>query len=612
MEVHRLPTPASAEERAAVDALLGSPPAPDAEGGPGRSARGHPQQAREERRLLLPALHAVQDAIGWISAGALGYVCERLRVPPAEAYGVAESYALLSTRERPPRVAHLCDDIVCRNAGAAALTAEVERGLEGDEGATWEPSPCLGVCERAPAALLQIAGGEDRVLAAADAPAVLAGLRGDGGADDAAEAAASAPQTAEPRADGLRLLDRAGLVDPASLEDYRAHGGYEALRVALEGDPQWVIEELIASRLLGRGGAAFPAGRKWADVANAEARPRYIVCNADESEPGTFKDRVLMEHDPFALIEAMTIAGVTTGAEHGYLYIRREYPLATARLDAAIAQAETAGLLGGDVLGSGLRFTIEIRRGAGAYICGEETALFNSIEGYRGEPRNKPPYPTQAGLFGKPTLVNNVETFANVPAIVLEGGAAFSETGTEGSTGTKLFCLAGSVARPGVYEVSFGATLRELIALAGGVEGGGDPKAVLLGGAAGSFVTASQLDLPLTFEDSRAAGVSLGSGAVTVFGESVDLADATRRIAAFFRDESCGQCVPCRIGTVRQEEALHRLANANGNAGEEIAILGDVARAMTDASICGLGQTAGIAVQSAIDLGLLEREGSAP
>ena len=612
MEVHRLPAAASAAERAAVDALIGPPPAADEDADPGRSERGRPQQARDERRLLLPALHAVQDAIGWISAGALGYVCERLRVPPAEAYGVAESYALLSTRERPPRVAHLCDDIVCRNAGADALAAEVARGLEGDEGATWEPSPCLGVCERAPAALLQIAGGEDRVLAAADAPAVIAGLRGDGAGDGSPDAAASAPQTAEPRADGLRLLGRVGLVDPGSLEDYRAHGGYEALRAALERGPRWVIDELIASGLLGRGGAAFPAGRKWADVANAGARPRYVVCNADESEPGTFKDRVLMEYDPFALIEAMTIAGVTTGAERGYLYIRREYPLATARLEAAIAQAEAAGLLGDDVLGSGLRFAIEIRRGAGAYICGEETALFNSIEGYRGEPRNKPPYPTQAGLFGKPTLVNNVETFANVPAIVIEGGAAFAATGTAGSAGTKLFCLAGSVARPGVYEVPFGATVRELIVLAGGVEGGGDPQAVLLGGAAGSFVTAAQLDLPLTFEDARAAGVSLGSGAVTVFGESVDLADATRRIAAFFRDESCGQCVPCRIGTVRQEEALHRLANANGSAAADLDILDDVARAMTDASICGLGQTAGIAVQSAIALGLLEREESAP
>ena len=490
---------ASPAERAAVDALLGPPPATDGDGGPGRSERGRPQQAREERQLLLPALHAVQDAIGWISAGALGYVCERLRVPPAEAYGVAESYALLSTRERPPRVAHLCDDIVCRNAGADALAEEVGRALEGDEGATWEPSPCLGVCERAPAALLQIAGGEDRVLAPASAPAVLGGLRGEATAD-ASDGGRGRLGTADRRAPrgraaaaGPRRPRRPG--QPRRLpRERRLRGAASRARArAAVGDRR--ADRLEAARARRRG---VPAGRKWADVASAEARPRYVVCNADESEPGTFKDRVLMEHDPFALIEAMTIAGVSTGAERGYLYIRREYPLATARLEAAIVQAEAQGLLGDDVMGSGLRFAIEIRRGAGAYICGEETALFNSIEGYRAEPRSKPPYPTQAGLFGKPTLVNNVETLANVPAILLEGGAAFAATGTEDSTGAKLFCLAGSVARPGVYEAPFGATLGDLIALAGGVIGGGEPSAVLLGGAAGSFVTAAQLDLPLT------------------------------------------------------------------------------------------------------------------
>ena len=609
MELHRVRASATAEERSAVDALLG-PPETSLE--LGRSERGRPQQARAQRQLLLPALHAVQDAIGWISEGALGYLCERLQVPPAEAYGVADSYALLATRERPPRVAHLCDDIVCRNAGAPGLAEEVARNLEGNDGATWEPSPCLGQCERAPAALLLHAGGEDRVLAPATAPAVLAGLRGDPLADEGAPASVSAPQTGGPHAGGLRLLRRVGLVDPESLDDYRAHGGYAALRAALQRGPEWVIRELTDSRLLGRGGAAFPTGRKWQDVAHAAASPRYIVCNADESEPGTFKDRVLMEQDPFALIEALTIAGVVTGAERGYLYVRREYPLATARLEGAIAQASARGLLGEDEMGSGQRFEIEIRRGAGAYICGEETALFNSIEGFRGEPRSKPPYPTQAGLFGKPTLVNNVETLVNVLEIVLEGGAAFASIGSEGSTGTKLFCLAGSVARPGVYEVPFGATVRDLIELAGGVAGGGDPAAILLGGAAGVFVGADQLDLPLTFEDTRSAGATLGSGAVTVFGEGVDLGDVVRRIAAFFRDESCGQCVPCRIGTVRQEEALHRLAAANGSASEELVILDDVTRAMTDASICGLGQTAGSAVRSAIALGLLDGEGSAP
>ena len=619
METHRLPAAPSPAERAAVDALLGPPPAPSGggDGGPERSEGGRPRRARERRRLLLPALHAVQDAVGWISAGALGYICERLPAPPAEAYGVAASYALLSTRERPPRVAHICDDIVCRNAGADALAAGAERALGGDGAAACEPSPCLGLCERAPAAFIRIAGGEDAVLAPARAADVAAALRGEGGDGGPAPASAAAPQTAAPRADGLRLLARAGLADPASLDDYRAHGGCEALRAALELGPERMIRELEDSRLLGRGGAAFPAGRKWRDVAHAASPVRYVVCNADESEPGTFKDRVLMEHDPFALVEALTIAGVTTGAERGYLYLRREYPHAAARLESAVAQAGARGLLGADVLGSGKRFEVEIRRGAGAYVCGEETALFNSIEGRRGEPRSKPPWPAQAGLFGRPTLVHNVETLANVPRIALEGGAAFAAGGDGGSTGTKLFCLAGAVARPGVYEVAFGATARDLIALAGGASGGGEPAAVLLGGAAGAFLPPGGLDLPLTFGSAREAGLALGSGAVTVFGAGDDMPGAVRRIAAFFRDESCGQCVPCRIGTVRQEEALHRLAAGTGDAAAELAILGDVGRAMTDASICGLGQTAASAVRSAIDLGLLgrgpaEREGSAP
>ena len=307
----------------------------------------------------------------------------------------------------------------------------------------------------------------------------------------------------------------------------------------------------------------------------------------------------------------MTIAGFVTGAELGYLYVRDEYPLAAARLEAAIAQARAHALLGDDVMGAGFRFDIELRRGAGAYICGEETAQFNSIEGFRGEPRSKPPFPTQAGLFGKPTLVNNVETLVNVLDIVREGGAAYAAIGTggsgsDGSTGTKLFCVAGSVARPGVYEVPFGTTLGALLELAGGTPAGGIA-AILLGGAAGSFVTAEQLDLPLTFEDARRAGVSLGSGAVTVFDGSADLAGTVLRIAAFFRDESCGQCVPCRVGTVRQEEALHRFARSADPASTaaEVALLDDIAAVMTDASICGLGQTAASAVRSALALDLL-------
>ncbi|MFL5670495.1 MAG: NADH-quinone oxidoreductase subunit F, partial [Chloroflexota bacterium] len=396
------------------------------------------------------------------------------------------------------------------------------------------------------------------------------------------------------------LLGRVGVVDPGSLDEYRAHGGYVALTRALEIGPDAVIAEVTASKLMGRGGAAFPTGRKWAAVAAQPAQPHYLVCNADESEPGTFKDRVLLEGDPFATVEAMTIAAFATGASQGYLYIRGEYPEAEASITRAIGAARQAGLLGADIAGSGFDFDIELRRGAGAYICGEETALFESIEGKRGEPRNKPPFPVERGLFGKPTVVNNVETLANIPLIVLKGGEAFARIGTDGSTGPKLFCLSGHVARPGTYEVEFGATLRDLIDLAGGVPGGRAIKTILLGGAAGVFVGPEALDMPLTFEATRAAGATLGSGVIMVFDETVDLVDTLRRIAQFFRDESCGQCVPCRVGSVRQEELLARLAAGSEvrPREDELALLREIGQAMRDASICGLGQTASSAIES--------------
>jgi NADH-quinone oxidoreductase subunit F len=353
---------------------------------------------------------------------------------------------------------------------------------------------------------------------------------------------------------------------------------------------------------VGRGGAAFPAGRKWEAVAKQPATPRYIVCNADESEPGTFKDRVLMEEDPFAVLEAMTIVAFATGCGQGYLYVRGEYPLAIERLETAIAAARAGGFLGPRVAGRDFSFDVEVRRGAGAYICGEETALFNSIEGFRGEPRNKPPFPVEKGLFGKPTVINNVETLVCVPHIVLGGGAAFAAIGSGQSTGPKLFCVSGHIARPGVYEVEFGATLRQLLEEAGGVPEGRAIRGILLGGAAGFFVGPDALDTPLTFEGTRAIGATLGSGVVMVFDERADIADAVRRIAAFFRDESCGQCVPCRVGTQRQEELVTRLSSGRplGSMPAELALLDEMARAMKDASICGLGQTASGAIQSAI------------
>ncbi len=635
MDLHLIPgAVATAEERAAVDAALG-PPASGWEGGARRSgpeaqvAHGGHDEADRRRHLLLPALHAIQGRIGWISEGSLNYVCQRLMVPPAEAYGVAAFYHMLSLEPRPRTVVHVCDDIACRVSGALDLCRDMEKrfgppgAAKPDAHATWLRSPCLGQCERAPAVMFQAAGEGrgDWSLAPATSKAVMAGIDGGRPGRKTSERVAaahpgvpSAPQTLAPRAPGLRLLRRVGLADPESLDAYRAHGGYQALRRALSIGPEAVLREVLDSKLVGRGGAAFPTGRKWEAVARQPVRPHYLVCNADESEPGTFKDRVLMEEDPFAVLEAMTIAAFATGCERGFIYVRGEYPLAIERLHGAAGQSRTRGFLGDDILGEGLRFDVEIRRGAGAYICGEETALFNSIEGRRGEPRNKPPFPVQSGLFGKPTAINNVETLVNVLDIVLEGGPAFAAIGSGQSTGPKLFCVSGHATRPGLYEVPFGMTLKQLIDLAGGVRGGNKLQANLLGGAAGVFVTPAEIEVPLTFEGTRAIGATLGSGVVMLFDDTVDLQDTVLRIATFFRDESCGQCVPCRVGTVRQEEALHRLASNRslGSADDEVALIDEVAQAMRDASICGLGQTAAGAVQSAIrKLGLFDGKGSA-
>lgn len=542
MDLHLTADRATDAEKAAVDRELGT-------------------EVHPPRHLLLPVLHAIQARVGYLSPGALNYVAARMNIAPAEIFGVASFYKMFSLTPKPPVTMHVCDDIACLTRGASELCAELEK-----TSIHWQRSPCLGLCDRAPAALMN--------------PPV--------------EIPVTVPQAGQPQ---LRLLKRIGRVDPESLDDYKRTGGYEALRKALDLGPEAVVREVIDSRLLGRGGAAFPTGKKWEALLKQRhlGKTHYVVCNADESEPGTFKDRVVMEGDPFAVIEGMTIAAFATGSRQGYLYIRGEYPLAAKRMKTAIDAARAAGLLGD--------FDIEIRRGAGAYICGEETALFNSIEGYRGEPRNKPPFPTQAGLFRQPTVVNNVETLINIPEIILHGGAAYAKIGTADSAGYRLFCLCGHIARPGVYETAFGATLREMIEMAGGVGGNGRLQAVLLGGAAGAFVSPAELDTPLTFEATKAIGATLGSGVIMPFDDSVDLRQILLRIASFFREESCGQCVPCRGGAVRQEEALERLIHHRplGSTADEIRTLREMGQAMRDASICGLGQTASSALESALN-----------
>jgi len=613
--------PATDDERAAIASVLG-PPQTGWEGGQRETGDGHAayggHAARARRHLLLPVLHAVQEQIGWISPGALEHLCARLTIPPAEAYGVASFYALLRTTPSPAAVVHVCDDLACRVNDAEQVCEQMERrfGSEGTEaafngaGVAWQRSPCLGQCDRGSAAMIQHAGADPArvVLAPADPDQVWSALS----AAQPGEPAAIdqlVPQAVSDRS-SLRLLRRVGQVDPSSLGSYRAAGGYAMLRRAVAAGPQAVIRELKDAKLLGRGGAAFPIAVKWEAVAGNPVRPHYVVCNADESEPGTFKDRVVMETDPYALVEALTIMGYTCGAEQGFIYIRGEYPLAEARLRHAVEQARVRGFLGPDVMGEGFAFDIDVRRGAGAYIAGEETALVNSIEGKRAEPRNKPPFPAQSGLFGKPTAINNVETLLCVLEVLQIGGPAFAGIGTEGSSGTRLFCLSGCVERPGLYECDFGATLREVIDLAGGVRGGRPLQAVLLGGAAGSFVGPDDLDTPLTFEGVRAIGATLGSGVVLVLDDTVEMSGLLQRIARFFRDESCGQCVPCRLGTVRQEELVGRLARGAplGSVERELALLDDIAAVARDASICGLGQTAISAAASAVRLGLIGAE----
>jgi NADH-quinone oxidoreductase subunit F len=558
--------PPSADELAAVDAVLGVAPDRDLHDVTG----GH--SLRDRRHLLLPTLHAVNDHVGWISQRAIDYIAERLDASPAEIYGVASFYALFSLTERPAHQVHVCVDLACRALGGPT---------EGDLPQGAHASPCLGMCERAPAALVIDAGPTPSQAVAAQVTAVQVRQWADGASPgpEAARAAA-VPQAGD---ESLVLLARVGRGDPLDLERYVADGGFRALTKARELGPEGVIAAVDASGLTGRGGAAFPTGRKWQAVRSQAARPHYLVCNADESEPGTFKDRVLIENDPYALIESMAIAALATDCEYGYIYLRGEYPRAFDTLLHALAISRNRGLIGGET-----GFDIAVVKGAGAYICGEETAIFNSIEGYRGEPRNKPPFPFEVGLFGQPTVVNNVETLMNIPSIVLDGRPA----------NRRLFCLSGAVEVPGVYEVELGLTLGELIELAGGMRDGSQLQAVLLGGAAGGFAGPADLGLVLDQDSTRAAGLTLGSGVVMVHDQSVDLVDQLTRIAAFFRDESCGQCVPCRVGTVRQEEAIERLA-AGATSGD-LDLLRDIGQAMKDASICGLGQTAHNAIETAI------------
>jgi NADH-quinone oxidoreductase subunit F len=545
------------------------------------------------RTILLEVLHEVQAIFeGWLPREAVERVAEHLGVPAAEVYGVTEFYEMFHTDPVGSKVIRLCQDGPCTMAGTETLLKNLSRllGLQPgqttpDGQYTLELVRCLGLCDRAPAALVNL----DRY----------------GGLDpDRPETVLAEPPPERLAIGGLAkvALANVGVVDPSSLQDYRAQGGLAALHKVLRSmTPAQVIEEIKASKLVGRGGAAFPTGLKW-QFATRNPGPRFVICNADESEPGAFKDRVLMDGDPFKVLEGIIIACYAVEAEQGFIYVRGEYALGYRRFSEAVRQLEAAGYLGQNILGTNFSCRVQVRRGAGAYICGEESALMESIEGKRGFPRLRPPFPTDAGLWGRPTVINNVETLAKVPPIIVNGGKWYNSLGTAESAGTKLFAVSGSVVRPGVYEVPFGLPLRHLIDdLAGGLPLGHRLQAVLTGGAAGRFLTAAQLDTPLSFEDFDKAGGTIGAGTIMVFDDTVDMRHMLRLITDFFAHESCGKCYPCQMGTQRQTEILARVAQGQTRS-EDGATLAELGQVMTDTSICGLGQTAAMAVVNAQQL----------
>jgi NADH-quinone oxidoreductase subunit F len=530
---------------------------------------------------------------GWLPEPVAAEVGRALNVPLADVHGVIDFYEMFYREPVGRSVVRVCSAPVCALAGADAVANALHRYLKTNRGEAGSPgeltmahAPCLGLCDHAPALLV----GETAL--------------GHAVPEQASKICMEGPRRPVSFVGGeIRLLTaNCGRGHPMSLADYRARGGHAGLKKALTMSPQHVIAKVKASGLVGRGGAAFPTGVKWEGAAAASGEPKYIVCNADESEPGTFKDRILMEEDPHRTIEGMIIAAYAVGARTGYIYVRGEYPYAFKIMGRAVDEARQAGAIGRNIFGSGLDFDIEMRLGAGAYICGEETALLESIEGKRGFPRIKPPFPTTHGLFGKPTVINNVETFCNVPLILERGAGEYRKIGTEKSPGPKLFCVSGHIERPGLYEVAFGATLRHLLFdLAGGLKDGRKLQAILFGGAAGAFATEKDLDVMLSFEHLASAGLPLGSGAVMVFDDRTDMRDVLKRLAHFFADESCGKCYPCQLGTWRQSEILDRTASGVPIAGDRER-LADVGDTMIDASLCGLGQTAATAVLSAMKI----------
>ncbi len=535
---------------------------------------------------LLEMLTELQEQQGNVKPVPITDIGRAIRIPPANVFGVASFYSMLNLKEEVENVVRICDGPVCWLCGAGDARQAVEQALS--ENPDWKimRTSCLGLCDRAPAMLVdeQPAGPVD----GRGAVEIARGWRG------------QPTDYGQPREGELRvMMANAGIINPDSLTSALEHAAYLGLKAALGRDPEAVLSEVEASGLSGRGGAGFPVGRKWRFVAQAKRTPKYIVCNADESEPLIFKDRVLIDTNPHQILEGMAVAGYACGSQEAFIYIRGEYVSQAERLKRSILEAEQTGWLGEHIQGSDYSFHIHVHLGAGAYICGEETALIESLEGKRGEPRTRPPYPPTYGYHGLPTLVNNVESFAAVPAIILNGAGWYRSLSAATLPGTKMYMLLGHINKPGLFEAPFGLTLRQIIEeFGGGMQVGSVFNFALTGGAAGTIVPESLMDIPIDYA-SGTKGVSLGAGAFLICDQRVSPVAFLRELLHFFEAESCGKCTPCRVGTYRAHEILTRMVAGAGKPGD-VDELYALAEVMCDSSFCGLGQSVPIPMRSAL------------
>ena len=559
---------------------------------------------KREPDALIEILHAAQLRYGWLDKPLLGRLAEELKLPPSLVYGVASFYHAFRLKPPGRLTCRVCTGTSCHLQGGTRLLHILEKqfgirsgSTTGDGKLALEQVRCLGACGLAP--LIRIDHEDGSGFHANTSPDQAIRLLQDVTSTLLETETALTPVDIYGDPHGQIVLKTCSDTDPENLVTARATGTYDVLAHALQQmTPEEVCRQIAASGLRGRGGAGYPTGRKWDLVREARTKRKYVVANGDEGDPGAFMDRTLMERDPHRVLEGMAIAGYAVGATSGFVYVRVEYPLAATRLRTAIEQAETAGVLGRNLFGTRFSFKIRVRIGAGAFVCGEETALLASIMGRRGQPVIRPPYPAQKGLWGHATLLNNVETFGSIAAIICRGGEQFSTLGTPGNSGTKVFSISGDVARVGVVEVPLGTTVRELLTLAGGVTGGRF-KAAQTGGASGGCIPAEHIDLPIDYESLRDIGTIMGSGGLVVLNDRRCMVDLARFFMQFCCDESCGKCTPCRAGTAQALRILDNICAGSGNE-EDLQQLEELCHLMQATSLCGLGMAAPTPVLSTL------------